>query len=112
MIATGLSMPHSPRFYQGKLWLLNAGTGYFGYIDQDKGIFEPVTFCPGFLRGLAFVRNYAIVGLSKSRGGDKTFSGLILDNNLIAKEAEPRCGLLIIDLKTGEVINWIRNKVS
>ncbi|WP_110546019.1 TIGR03032 family protein [Microcystis aeruginosa] len=108
VIATGLSMPHSPRFYQGKLWLLNAGTGYFGYIDQDKGIFEPVTFCPGFLRGLAFVGNYAIVGLSKNRGVDKTFSGLILDDNLMAKEADPRCGLLIIDLKTGEVVHWIR----
>ncbi|MFM7711985.1 MAG: DUF4915 domain-containing protein, partial [Microcystis sp.] len=52
--------------------------------------------------------NYAIVGLSKNRGVDKTFSGLILDDNLMAKEADPRCGLLIIDLKTGEVVHWIR----
>jgi hypothetical protein len=108
VIATGLSLPHSPRFYQGKLWLLNAGTGYFGYIDQDKEIFEPVTFCPGFLRGLAFVGNYAIVGLSKPHGGDKTFSGLTLDDNLVAKNAEPRCGFLIVDLKTGEIIHWVR----
>jgi uncharacterized protein (TIGR03032 family) len=27
VVATGLTMPHSPRFYQGKLWLLNSGTG-------------------------------------------------------------------------------------
>jgi hypothetical protein len=26
----------------------------------------------------------------------------------MAKEADPRCGLLIIDLKTGEVVHWIR----
>ena len=54
IIATGLSMPHSPRVYRGKLWLLNAGTGYFGSIDLASGKFEPLTFCPGFLRGLAF----------------------------------------------------------
>ncbi len=47
-------MPHSPRVYRGKLWLLNAGTDYFGSIDLASGKFEPLTFCPGFLRGLAF----------------------------------------------------------
>ncbi|MEH2179006.1 TIGR03032 family protein [Nostoc sp.] len=105
VIARGLSMPHAPRFYQGKLWLLNAGTGEFGYIDSD-GEFQAVAFCPGFLRGLAFSGNYAIVGLSKPR--DKTFSGLKLDENLASKNAEPRCGLMVIDLKTGEIVHWLR----
>ncbi|MBN3957411.1 TIGR03032 family protein [Nostoc sp. NMS8] len=105
VIARGLSMPHAPRFYQGKLWLLNAGTGEFGYIDSD-GVFQPVTFCPGFLRGLAFTGDYAIVGLSKPR--DKTFSGLKLDENLVNKNTEPRCGLMVIDLKTGQVAHWLR----
>ncbi|MEH2327498.1 MAG: TIGR03032 family protein [Nostoc sp.] len=105
VIARGLSMPHAPRFYQGKLWLLNAGTGEFGYIDSD-GIFQPIAFCPGFLRGLAFSGDYAIVGLSKPR--DKTFSGLKLDENLVNKNTEPRCGLMVIDLKTGQVVHWLR----
>ncbi|MHC5673606.1 TIGR03032 family protein [Nostoc sp.] len=105
VIARGLSMPHAPRFYQGKLWLLNAGTGEFGYIDTD-GIFQPIAFCPGFLRGLAFSGDYAIVGLSKPR--DKTFSGLKLDENLASKNTEPRCGLMVIDLKTGQVVHWLR----
>ncbi|MEH2012186.1 O-linked N-acetylglucosamine transferase family protein [Nostoc sp.] len=98
-------MPHAPRFYQGKLWLLNARTGEFGYIDSD-GVFQPIAFCPGFLRGLAFSGDYAIVGLSKPR--DKTFSGLKLDENLVSKNTEPRCGLMIIDLKTGKVVHWLR----
>ncbi|MFN6560951.1 MAG: TIGR03032 family protein [Nostoc sp. ChiSLP01] len=105
VIATGLSMPHAPRFYQGKLWLLNAGTGEFGYIDAE-GKFQAVAFCPGFLRGLAFSGDYAIVGLSKPR--DKTFSGLKLDENLTSKNIEPRCGLMVIDLKSGEVVHWLR----
>ena len=33
IIATGLSMPHSPRWYKGKLWLLNSGTGELGYLE-------------------------------------------------------------------------------
>jgi hypothetical protein len=67
IVATGLSMPHSPRVYRGKLWLLNAGTGYFGSIDLASGKFEPLTFRPGFLRGMAFAGDYAIVGLSGPR---------------------------------------------
>lgn len=49
VIASGLSMPHSPRWYQDKLWLLNSGTGEFGYVDMQRGSFEPVAFCPGYL---------------------------------------------------------------
>jgi len=55
VIASGLSMPHSPRCYRGRLWLHNSGTGQFGSIDPRGGKFEPLTFCPGYLRGLAFV---------------------------------------------------------
>jgi len=105
VVASGLSMPHSPRFYQGKLWLLNAGTGEFGYIESNTGKFEPIVFCPGFLRGLAFSGEYAIVGLSKPR--EKTFSGLKLDETLATKNAEPRCGLMIINIKTGVVNHWM-----
>ncbi|WP_413161085.1 TIGR03032 family protein [Capilliphycus salinus ALCB114379] len=106
IILTGLSMPHSPRFYQEKLWVLNSGRGYFGYIDLERGKFEPITFCPGYLRGLAFWENWAIVGLSKPREG--TFSGLELDDNLDKNHVKPCCGLMVIDLKTGKIINWLR----
>lgn len=107
IIATGLSMPHSPRVYREKLWLLNSGTGHFGYVDQATGAFEKVAFCPGYLRGLAFHNDYAIVGLSKSRH-NKTFSGLDLDRNLRAGGAEACCGILVIDLRTGNIVHWIR----
>ncbi len=107
VIVTGLSMPHSPRCYQGKLWLLNSGTGYLGTVDVQKGLFEPMTFCPGYLRGLAFWEEYAIVGISRPRH-NKTFSGLALDENLKSKDAEARSGLLVIHLKTGDIVHWLR----
>jgi uncharacterized protein (TIGR03032 family) len=104
-VASGLSMPHSPRVHRGRLWVLNSGTGEFGYVDGGK--FTPLTFCPGYLRGLAFVGDFAVVGLSRPRH-DKTFSGLPLDAALARRGAEARCGLQVIDLHTGYVVEWVR----
>ena len=103
IIATGLSMPHSPRWYRQKLWLLNSGTGEFGYID--KGQFVPLTFCPGFMRGLAFSGDYAVVGLSKLRSS--SFTGLILEKRLEAQGNTDHCGLMVIDLTTGKIVHWL-----
>jgi uncharacterized protein (TIGR03032 family) len=106
-IAEGLSMPHSPRLHQGELWVLNSGAGYLGRVDRSRGRFEPMTFCPGYLRGLAFAGNYAVVGLSRPRH-DKTFGGLALDEDLARRGVEARCGLQVIDLRTGDVAHWVR----
>jgi uncharacterized protein (TIGR03032 family) len=107
VLASGLSMPHSPRLYRGRLWLHNSGTGHFGSIDPDGGPFEPLTFCPGYLRGLAFVGDYAVVGLSRARE-EKTFGGLALEGELAKRGADARCGLLIIHLATGDAVHWLR----
>jgi uncharacterized protein (TIGR03032 family) len=107
IIAKGLSMPHSPRFYRGKIWLLNSGAGYFGSLHPTTGAFEPLALCPGYLRGLAFSGDYAIMGTSRPRG-DKTFGGLAINETLAAKGADPRCGLHVIDLRTGDCIEWLR----
>lgn len=106
IVADGLSMPHSPRVYRGRLWLLNSGCGHFGFIDPATGEFQRVAFCPGYLRGLSFHGDFAIVAMSKSRE-NKTFSGLELDDNLLAANAVARCGLQIIDLRTGDVVHWV-----
>ena len=106
-IATGLSMPHSPRWYKDKLWLLNSGRGEFGYLDVERGVFEAVAFCPGYLRGLSFCGDFAVVGISKPRH-NKTFSGLALDEQLQAKQAQARCGLLVIDLRSGDIVHSLR----
>jgi uncharacterized protein (TIGR03032 family) len=101
-----LSMPHSPRLHGERLWLLNSGTGELGCADRASGRFEPVAFCPGFLRGLAFLGDYAVVGLSKPRG-DHAFAGLALDARLREKDAEARCGLWVIDVRSGVVVHWL-----
>jgi protein O-GlcNAc transferase len=108
IVLSGLSMPHSPRWYRDRLWVLNSGRGEFGWVDLAAGRFEPITFCPGYLRGMAFWRDWAIVGLSKSRKEDHTFGGLALDELLVEKDVEARCGLMMINLNTGNIDHWLR----
>jgi uncharacterized protein (TIGR03032 family) len=105
IVCGGLSMPHSPRVLDEKLWLLNSGTGELGSVDLAKGRFEPLCFCPGYLRGLAFLGgHFALIGLSKPRD-NKTFTGLALDHALESRAINPRCGIYVIDLRTGDVVH-------
>mgnify|MGYP002152715475 FL=1 len=107
VVLSGLSMPHSPRMYRGKLYVLNSGTGYFGTVDVKSGKFEPIAFCPGYMRGLAFINDFAVIGMSKCRE-NRTFSGLDLDDNLTKRNVEPRCGVFVVDLNTGDLVQWVR----
>ena len=107
IVCSGLSMPHSPRVLGDQLWVLNSGTGELGRVDIESRRFEPLCFCPGYLRGLAFIdNNYALVGLSKPRG-NKTFDGLRLENAMKEREISPRCGFYVIDLGSGDVVHSV-----
>lgn len=109
IVCEGLSMPHSPRMHNGDLWLMNSGTGDLGIVRFSKdgmGTFEPRAFCPGFLHGLAFHNGFAFVGLSRPRY--KRFEGLALDHKLKDADSEPWCGIQIIDLNTGNCVDWFR----
>lgn len=106
IMADGLSMPHSPRWFDGKLWVLNSGTGELGWLHPNDGTFNPVAFFPGFLRGLAFHNDHAFVTLSKPRHG--RFEGLALDDKLKEKDADAWCGIQIVSLSSGDVAQWLR----
>lgn len=106
IVCEGLSMPHSPRWHNGRLWLLNAGTGHLGWVDFGNKAFVPHAFVPGFARGLSIIGNVAAVGLSKPR--NQRFEGLQLDEELRKRDAEPWCGVQIVSLANGDVMNWIR----
>jgi uncharacterized protein (TIGR03032 family) len=104
IVVRGLSMPHSPRWHDGRLYLLNSGTGEFGFADLGAGKFVPICFCPGYARGLALSGTFAVIGLSTCRE-NRTFSGLPLDDALSSKKVEPRCGLLVVDLRSGDIVH-------
>ncbi|MEZ6091589.1 MAG: TIGR03032 family protein [Pirellulaceae bacterium] len=112
-VVEGLSMPHSPRLYRGRLWLLHSGTGYFGYVDVKMREFIPLTFCPGYVRGLAFIGDYAIIGTSKGRE-ENMFQELPLHRSLKERNQDVCCGLSIIDLRTSKLVHclWIEGPVT
>ena len=100
--ARGLTMPHSPRWYQDKLWLLNSGTGELGWIEKER--FQPLCALPGFVRGLVFAGGCAVVGLSKLRSPQ--FTGLPLEERLqTSGHPQGCCGIRVIDLASGKVLH-------
>jgi uncharacterized protein (TIGR03032 family) len=106
IITDQLSMPHSPRVGPDGLWLLDSGRGMLVRIDPKSGQREDVAFCPGFLRGLALHNGFAAVTVSLPRDG--AFSGLALQDELARRDGEPWCGICIVDLRTGDLVEWIR----
>ena len=102
-----LSMPHSPRLHEGQLWVLDSGRGYLVRVDRETGEREDVAFCPGFLRGLSFHGRFALVTVSLPRS-DAAFASLELGQALARKEGEAWCGVLVIDTRTGDTVEWIR----
>ncbi|MGE5546419.1 MAG: DUF4915 domain-containing protein [Solirubrobacterales bacterium] len=78
-------------------------TGEFGWADLAARRFVPVAFCSGYLRGLSFREGIAFIGLSLPK--NQTFSGLPLADRLEDAGMAPQCGILAIDIETGEVVS-------
>ncbi|MDJ0948136.1 MAG: TIGR03032 family protein [Alphaproteobacteria bacterium] len=106
-VVSGLSLPHGPRFRDGKLWLMDSGSGHFGHVDLDRGVFEPMVLCPGYLRDIDFVDRFAVVAISARRDG-VVIDGLKLGGNLEEKNAYPQCAIAVIDLEEGALVHWMR----
>jgi uncharacterized protein (TIGR03032 family) len=105
VVARGLSMPHSPRWHAGRLWLLESGTGSLGHVDLTTGRYEPIVHLDGFTRGLEMVGNLAFVGLSQVRE-TAIFSGIQITERL--QEAERTCGVWVVDIQRGQVVAFLK----
>jgi uncharacterized protein (TIGR03032 family) len=101
-VARGLSMPHSPRLHRDRLWLVQSGTGEFGHVDLATGRFQPVCFLQGYARGLAFVGDHTVIGVSRPRE-NRTFEGLALNERLAREGVGPLCHLAVVNLMTGDI---------
>ena len=103
--AGGLSMPHSPRWHGGTLYVLESGVGSLATVDLGTGRLTPVAVLPGFTRGLDFAGPYAFVGLSQVRES-AMFGGVPITERL--SPGERCCGLWVVDLRTGGVAAFLR----
>ena len=98
----GLSMPHSPRWHDDQLWLLESGKGSLAAADVETGEVETVAELPGFTRGLAFSGDVAFIGLSQIRE-TATFGGLPIE-----QLDERLCGIWAVNIATGDVLGFLR----
>jgi len=98
VVSRGLSMPHSPRWHDGRLWVLESGTGGLVQVDAAGGRRETVATLPGFTRGLALSGPYAFIGLSKIRA-TSAMDGV----PLAQRRHELKCGVAAVDLRSGQV---------
>jgi uncharacterized protein (TIGR03032 family) len=106
IIARQLSMPHSPRWYNNQLWLLESGEGTIGTVDLATGKYEAVAHFPGFTRGLSFCGPLAFIGLSQVRES-AVFSGIPLVERL--QQAEERtCGVWVLNIESGQTLGFCR----
>jgi uncharacterized protein (TIGR03032 family) len=103
IIADRLSMPHSPRWYAGKLWLLESGKGSLATIDLQTGKLTTLATFPGFTRGLAFWGDLAFIGLSQVRE-TAVFSDLPITENL----PERICGVWVVQIETGQTLAFLK----
>lgn len=106
VVADGFSMPHSPRLYEGRLYVLDSARGYLVRVDPQTGAKEDLAFCPGFMRGLSFHDGHAIVTLSLPR--NLSFAGLPIEQEIARRGGTAWCGVQIINLANGDVVEWIR----
>jgi uncharacterized protein (TIGR03032 family) len=103
MVLEGLSMPHSPRKWHDRFFLLESGKGTLATADLATRRVETIAELPGFTRGLAFAGPYAFVGLSQVRESN-VFGGLPLTERV----AERECGIYVVDLRTGKTAAILR----
>jgi uncharacterized protein (TIGR03032 family) len=101
-VARNLSMPHSPRWYRDRLWVLESGKGSLAYLDA-KGVPVTVAELPGFTRGLDFHGDLAFIGLSQVRE-TAVFAGLPLTRSQPVRH----CGVWVVDIRNGQVVAFLR----
>lgn len=99
VVSRGMAMPHSPRWYNNRLWVLNSGFGSLEVVDLESGRRDTVATMPGYTRGLAFAGPLALVGLSRIRE-TAVFGGV----PIAERREELKCGVGVVNLQTGQTI--------
>jgi uncharacterized protein (TIGR03032 family) len=96
-------MPHSPRWYDGKLWVLESGRGKLVTIDPKTGEKTDVASVPGFARGLDFIGPVAFIGLSQLRETNAFTDIEITDDN-----RDRQSGVWCVHIGTGNTIGLLK----
>lgn len=103
VVVRGLSMPHSPRWYDDRLWVLESGRGALVTIDPQTGEKTDVARVPGFARGLDFLGPVAFIGLSQLRETNAFTDIPITEDN-----SDRLSGVWAVHIGTGKTIGLLK----
>ncbi len=103
VIARGLSMPHSPRWYDNRLWVLESGRGTLVTIDPKTGEKTDVARVPGFCARPGFSRSGRLHRLSQLRETNAFTDIEITDDN-----SERQSGVWAVHIGTGKTIAFLK----
>ena len=101
--ARGLSMPHSPRWHNGRLWVLESGRGSLGTVDLKTGRVDTVARVPGFTRGLDLVGPLAFIGLSQLRE-----TNAFTDIPITEENNDRMSGVWVVNIENGETVAFLK----
>ena len=103
VIVRGLSMPHSPRWYDNRLWVLESGRGALVTIDPKTGEKNDVARVPGFCRGLDFIGPVAFIGMSQLRE-----TNAFTDIEITEDNADRQSGVWAVHIHTGQTVAFLK----
>ena len=107
VLLTGLVLGESPRWHDGRLWILESGTGQLVLVDPATGRRQGVADLPGFARGLTLCGPYAFVGLSRIRRSSA------MDGVPLAERREQlKCGVAVVDLRGGQMLGLLEFRTA
>ncbi len=104
-ILSGLAMPHSPRLYNNKLYMLISAEGLLVEVNKQNGSIREVVSLGGFARGMAITGNYLFIGVSKLRHHTGVFSDLPIAQTSFA-------GVVIVDIEKEKIAGTIKYQTS
>lgn len=106
IILNNLPMPHSPRVFGNKLFVLLSATGELIQVDVSNSTYEVVQRFSGFVRGMDQIGEYIFIGLSKLRTSSKSFGDLPIASQSVYS------GVAIVHLPTGRLEGYIKYENS
>ena len=106
IIVENLPMPHSPRIYDNKVYVLLSATGELAEIDIQKQNYKVIKRLDGFVRGMDRIGDYIFIGLSKLRQTSTAFADLPIAQRSIF------CGVVVMHLPTASISGYIKYENS
>lgn len=103
ILCRDLSMPHSPRWYDDKLWVLESGRGALVRVDPETGERTDVGRVPGFARGMDFMGPLAFIGLSQLRESNPFTDIPITDDN-----SDRKSGVWVVNIENGNTVAFLK----